>query len=293
MKTIKTVSVVGGDRRQIYTALRLAERGFDVSLFGFEQFGDATLPPAEKTLEQALRRDAIVLPLPCSKNGRTLNAPFSREEIPLRDVAELTAPETTVFAGMAQESFVKTLSAKGITVFDYYRDEALTVKNALLTAEGVAGIIIEKTPVTVWRMNVAVTGYGRVSYFICRALKALGANVTVYARDHAQLAKAEAAGMRTERIGDLPEQTHRFDVIVNTVPAPVIPEDAVLNARRDCLFIEAAGAPYGIDFDACKRHGRELIKAFSQPGKTAPKTAGILIADTVVGMMKEAKLWNP
>ena len=81
-------------------------------------------------------------------------------------------------------------------------------------------------------------------------------------------------------------------MIVNTVPAPVIGEDAVANARRDCLFIETASAPYGIDFDACKHHGRELIKAFSQPGKTAPRTAGQMIADTVFGMMKEANLWN-
>ena len=60
------------------------------------------------------------------------------------------------------------------------------------------------------------------------------------------------------------------------------------------VLIETASAPYGIDFAACQHHNRELIKAFSQPGKTAPKTAGILIAETVFGMIKEANLlWNP
>ncbi len=295
MHTIKTVSVVGGDTRQIYTAQRLEEYGFEVHLFGLEHYGGGPLlPPPAESLEQALCCDAAVLPLPCSKNGRTLNAPFADAEIPLREIAERAAPDTVLFAGMAAESFTKALSANGAAVFDYFRDEALTVKNALLTAEGVLGIILEKTPVTVWRMAVAVTGYGRVSYFICRALKALGAEVTVYARNPAQLAKAQTAGLQTAHIGRLPEQANQYDVIVNTVPAPVIPAAAVENTRRDCLLIETAGAPYGIDFEACKTFDRELIRAFSLPGKTAPRTAGILIAETVFGMMKEANLlWNP
>ena len=294
MHTIRTVSVVGGDTRQIYTALRLEEYGFDVRLFGLEHYGGGPLPPRAESLEQALKSDAAVLPLPCSKNGKTLNAPFADAEIPLREIAALASPDAVFFTGMAAESFEKTLSANGATVFDYFRDEALTVKNALLTAEGILGIILDKTDVTVWRMKAAVTGYGRVSYFTCRALKALGAETTVYARNPAQLAKAQTAGLATARLDRLPEQAHEYDVIVNTVPAPVVPAAAVENTRRDCLLIETAGAPYGIDFDACKTYGRELVKAFSLPGRTAPRTAGILIAETVFGMIKEANLlWNP
>ena len=295
MHTIQTVSVVGGDTRQIYAAQRLEEYGFDVRLYGLEHYGgDQLLPPMAQTLPQALESDAVVLPLPCSKNGKNLNAPFAHREIPLRELAELSRPDAVFFTGMAAESFAKSLSAGGAAVFDYFRDEALTVKNALLTAEGVLGIILEKTPVTVWRMAAAVTGYGRVSCFICRALKALGAEVTVYARNPTQLARAEAAGLHTARLHRLAEQACRYDVIINTVPAPVITAPAVENTRHDCLLIETASAPYGVDFEACKRYDRELVKAFSLPGKTAPKTAGILIAETVFGMMKEANiLWNP
>lgn len=290
MKTIKTVCVVGGDTRQIYTARRLAEHGLAVCVWGFEDFGGELPVPSVPSPREAMACDAAVLPLPCTKNSRSLNAPFAREELSLRELETLVRPGAVVFPGMAPEGLIKTLSAKGAEVFDYYRDEALTVKNALLTAEGILGIVIEKTPITVWRMKAAVTGYGRVSYFVCRALKALGAEVTVYARSPAQRAKAETACLRTEAIGDLPGQTDRYDVIVNTVPSPVVTAEAVRNARPDCLIVEAAGAPYGVDFEACKQYGRELVKAFSQPGKTAPGTAGILIADTVFGMIKEANL---
>ena len=290
MKTINTVCVVGGDTRQIYTAKRLAELGLKVSLYGFAHFGGALPAPSVASPEEGMACDAVLLPLPCTKNGRTLNAPFAQKELPLRELEAMTRPGAVIFAGMAPEAFAKTLFAKGAAVFDYYKNEALTVKNALLTAEGVLGILIEKTPVTIWRMKAAVTGYGRVSRFLCRAMKALGAEVTVYARDPAQLAAAETAGMRTERIAGLPRQADRYDAIVNTVPAPVVTEEAVRKARPDCLIVEVAGAPYGVDADACKQHGRELVRAFSLPGKTAPGTAGILIADTVVGMIKEANL---
>ena len=119
MHTIQTVSVVGGDTRQIYTALRLEEYGFDVRLFGFDRFvGGPPLPPRAESLSQALRCDAAVLPLPCSKNGKTLNAPFADAEIPLREIAALASPDAVFFTGMASESFVKTLSADGAAVFD-------------------------------------------------------------------------------------------------------------------------------------------------------------------------------
>lgn len=292
MNQINTVSVVGGDSRQLYTARRLEEYGFAVRLTGFEKHGDLPAIPAVGA-QEALRCGAVVLPLPCTKNGRTLNAPFAAEEIPLKAIVEAASAGSVFFAGMAPEGFRRSLEADGARVFDYYRSEALTLQNARLTAEGALGIIIEKTPVTVWRMHAAVTGYGRISRFLCRMLKALGADVTVWARDPVQRALAETEGLAAQPLSLLPEQTHRFDVIVNTVPAPVIGEDAVRNAGKTCLFLETASAPYGIDADACKRHNRELVKAFSLPGRTAPVTAGILIADAVAGMMKEANLWNP
>ncbi len=292
MNQIETVSVVGGDSRQLYTARRLEEYGFPVSLAGFENHGGVPAIP-EVLPAEALQSSAAVLPLPCTKNGRTLNAPFAAGEIPLKAVLEAAAPGSVFFVGMAPEGFRKSLEAAGAQVFDYYRSEALTLQNARLTAEGALGIIIEKTPVTVWRMNAAVTGYGRISRFLCRMLQSLGAKVTVYARDPVQRALAETEGLSAQPLSLLPEQTHRFDVIVNTVPAPVIGADAVENAGERCLFIETASAPYGIDADACKRYNRELVKAFSLPGRTAPVTAGILIADAVAGMMKEANLWNP
>ena len=138
MKTIKTVCVVGGDTRQIYTARRLAEHGLAVCVWGFENFGGELPGPSVPSPREAMACDAAVLPLPCTKNGRALNAPFAREELSLRELETLVRPGAVIFPGMAPEGLVKTLSAKGAEVFDYYRDEALTVKNALLTAEGIS-----------------------------------------------------------------------------------------------------------------------------------------------------------
>ena len=61
----------------------------------------------------------------------------------------------------------------------------------------------------------------------------------------------------------------------------MINSEAIKNSKEDALFIESASAPYGIDFEACAKYNRNLVKAFSLPGKTSPKSAGLIIAKTV------------
>jgi dipicolinate synthase subunit A len=57
--------------------------------------------------------------------------------------------------------------------------------------------------------------------------------------------------------------------------------------RSDCLLIEIASAPFGIAADDAKMLGLPYIYAPALPGKTAPKTAGEIIADTVDSILKE------
>ena len=60
MNQIETVSVVGGDSRQLYTARRLEEYGFPVTLAGFETHGGVPAIP-ETSPAEALLCGAAVL----------------------------------------------------------------------------------------------------------------------------------------------------------------------------------------------------------------------------------------
>ena len=61
------------------------------------------------------------------------------------------------------------------------------------------------------------------------------------------------------------------------------------NVKSDCLVIDVASAPFGTDFATAYELGINAIQCPSLPGKVAPKTAGRIIADGIINMMKECE----
>ncbi|MBE6811696.1 MAG: hypothetical protein E7523_02310 [Ruminococcaceae bacterium] len=280
-------AVIGGDSRQIHMAKQLQKDGCRVSMSAFDL---AQLPPflQNKPLAEALSvANVVIFPLPLSRDAKLLNASFSKESISLHSVIQLIRPDSLVFCGMPPAFFEKTLGAHDIRVIDYFKDEELTLQNALLTAEGVIGILTDRLPCTVFGLRCAVTGYGRVAKYTARALQALGADVTIFARSNEALTTAKCDRFKAFPLQNLQQQINDLQCVINTVPALVIDEKSILQSDPDCVFIEVASVPFGIDQTAAHKHGRTLIKAVSLPGKTAPKTAGEIIAKTIENYLTE------
>ena len=57
--------------------------------------------------------------------------------------------------------------------------------------------------------------------------------------------------------------------------------------REDTLVLDLASKPGGLDLDAASALNRRVIWALSLPGKTAPVTAGEIIARTVSHLIEE------
>ena len=283
----KTISVIGGDSRQLYAAGYLNKNGYNVSIYACEH---GKLPEGTlfiNDISDAMKSDIIILPLPVSKNGALLNTPLSSKEIKLKDITDSITENHTVFFGMGNSAFTKQLSAKTSLYTDYFNFESLIYKNALLTSEGILQIMLEKIPVTIFGMKVAITGFGRIGYFITDKLIKLGADVSVFARNEIQRLKAETIGAHPYKIESLLSEISSYDCVINTVPSMVIDNNSIKKSKRDCVFIETASAPYGINAEACTENYRTLIKAFSLPGKTAPASAGIIIGETIHSALKE------
>ncbi len=281
------LAVIGGDSRQIHMASQLHKDGFCVHMAAFDL---APLPQhlTNTSTAQALSQaDVVIFPLPVSREAKTLNASFAKESISLQTVMHLIRPQTLVFCGMPPVFFAKTLEAHGITVIDYFKNEELTQQNALLTAEGVIGILTEQLPCTVFGLRCAVLGYGRIASYTARALQALGADVTVFARSRVALTKAACDHCKCALLQELPTDIKQFQCVINTIPSLVVDENCIMQSQEDCCFIEVASAPFGIDREAAHKHNRMLIKAVSLPGKTAPKTAGEIIAKTIETYLTE------
>ena len=264
--------IIGGDCRFSYLDKQLIEKGFE----------SQRIYPGDYKADDFTDKDVIVLPVPVSRDSININAPLSDELFYFGDFLRLVPSGCIVAGGLFTQEHKEKLENKNVTVFDYYKNDGLTIMNAVPTAEGVIGLLINSLPVTINNLKCAVTGYGRCGSVICRKLKSLGADVTCVARSEKNLTEAVNDGIKTCRINDFKNRCHEFEAIINTVPSLVINSGIIRNLKKECLIIEIASAPFGVDFDSAKSHGINIIKAGSLPGRTAPETAGKIICKTIL-----------
>lgn len=161
--------------------------------------------------------------------------------------------------------------------------------SAIPTAEGAIEIAIREMPITLYKANCVVTGFGRIAKVLTKLLVAFGANVCVAARKHSDLTWAEICGAKSVEVRKMDSVLKDADVIFNTVPAMIIDKKTLGNINKDCLLIDLASKPGGIDFDTANELALKSIWALSLPGKVAPKTSGAIIKSTVDNILSEIK----
>ncbi|MBQ6935157.1 MAG: hypothetical protein IJN49_01285 [Clostridia bacterium] len=177
-----------------------------------------------------------------------------------------------------------------VEFYDYFLLDELAIFNAIPTAEGVVEILIKNLPITIHSMKCAVLGYGKVGKVLAATLNSLGADVTIFARKECDKADAFTKGYNFASFPSLKNTEYKFDALINTVPQKVLGREEMKNISSDCLFIEIASAPFGIDFQAAKEFAFDVIKANSLPGKVAPKTAGEIIGRSVLPILENKGL---
>ena len=120
-------AVLGGDLRSV-AAEKILSDFFTTRLYGFEKLGKNT-DSLVKTLENA---DFVLLPLPLSADGKTLNAPFSEKETFLSELLPAIPEKAVVFGANIPENF-----GDGKRVFiDLFARDDIQILNAVPTAEG-------------------------------------------------------------------------------------------------------------------------------------------------------------
>lgn len=273
--------ILGGDSRSLYLGEYLEKRHLHVCYYAFNQ------TDCYDSLSDAVNDSVcVILPLPLTRDRVTLNAPLFDGTVMLADICALAGEEKMFFGGRLPKSFCEELDARNSPYCDYFLLDELAVYNAVPTAEGVLKILIEELPVTVHGMKCAVIGYGKVGKVLASTLKSLGADVTVFARKELDFADAFTKSVKYEHINALCDNTHTFDALINTVPCKVIDGAVLDKLNADCVLLEIASAPFGIDFQAAKERAMTVIKASSLPGKVAPKSAGEIIGRSIFPIIK-------
>lgn len=274
--------VVGGDRRQVALARALADDGHEVRTFA--------LGPCQglerETLAGIEDAHCVVLPLPAEEQGQ-LNAPLAGQYHSIEEIISPLRPGQLVCAGQVGAGLAARAGQRGIVLRDYFGREELAVLNAIPTAEGAVQIALEELPITLHGARVLLLGFGRVGRALAPRLKGLGAKVWVAARSCIQRAHAESMGLESEGMERLAEWLCSYDLVVNTIPAPVLGVEELAAMKQGVLVMDLASRPGGVDRTAAKALGVRVVWALSLPGRVAPVTAGRYIQQTVYHIMEE------
>lgn len=284
----KGFAFIGGDMRQVEMAKRMANEGYNVFVYGYDEIELNKFVKKTNSIKEAINEAKyIILPLPCSVNGETINAPLYKNKIIARDIFKELDNRHIVFAGKINSIIKKTAQEYDVNIVDYFEREELIVSNTIPTAEGAIQLAMEEMPITLHGSRSLVLGFGRVGKTLSKLLNSLGSEVTVEARKHVDLAWIKNYGYKPLHINSLEKVIMNFDVIFNTIPHVVLDEELIKKIRKDCLVIDLASKPGGVDFNTAKKQGINVIWALSLPGKVAPITAGNIIIDTIINIIEE------
>ena len=285
------IACLGGDARSLSMMRRLAVLGADVRAFGLPEIDVNAEWSVATSLEDVLEGSrAAILPMPAFDHNEKLYCPLSEQttDVCAYELFARIGGRMPVFGGRISPSVAALADQHGVTLTDYSKIDELQIRNAVPTAEGAICLAMQALDVTLDGARVAVLGYGRIGAALAERLCALGAHVTVAARNTRDVARIQCAHCRAIHLtgeDSLMPLTAGYDAIFNTIPHRVLTPRILEAMPKKTLLMELASAPGGWDADAaipCR-----TIYAPGLPGKYAPKTAGVIVADTLLPLLEE------
>lgn len=287
---IKEFAVIGGDLRIIKLAKILAKEDNLVYTYGLEKAEElkqnANIIFCDKMSEAVKETQVVIGPIPFSSDGVNVNMPFSDNKITIREFMHNLNAKILI-AGMISPDVYQLANDEYIEIIDIMKREELAVLNTIATAEGAIEIAIANTNKILHGSDVLVLGFGRIGKVLARKLAGLSTKVTCAARKEEDLAWIKAYGHMATNINLIGKNLNEFDVIINTIPQMILTSEKLEYVKKECLLIDLASNPGGIDKKAAKEKGLQLVWALSLPGKVAPTTTAEFIKDTIYNILKE------
>jgi len=302
----RNFAVIGGDLRSLKLVDFLREDGHKVNIFGFGTYNQRSKPynqesepmPFPEILKENQKddnqlstiiheADAVIGPVPCSNDNETINAPFHSEKIYINDVLKKMNKNQIFIAGRISSKIAHLAEVYNVYTVDILDREEMAILNAIPTAEGAIQIAMEEMPITLHGSNSLVMGFGRIGKILAKMLHGLGANTFVSVRKYSDIAWIKSYGYKPILISETEKYLPYMDVVFNTIPAMVLDEKRLSKLKNDCLVIDLASSPGGVDFEKAKALGLKVNWALSLPGKVAPVTAAKFIRDTIYNILEE------
>ncbi|MGM8364447.1 dipicolinate synthase subunit DpsA [Virgibacillus sp. W0181] len=282
------ILIIGGDERYLHVIKELASQKATLYLAGFDQldFSDEHIIHTDLSSVAFEKLDAVILPVTGTTMEGKIKPTYANADIVLtKDMINTTSDSCVIYTGVANSHLEEITRNRDLTRI-FVRDD-VAIMNSIPTAEATLKLAIEHTDRTVHGANVCVTGFGRVGFTVARLFANVGAKVAVAVRNSTDMARIKELGMKPISINQIQSNAPETDIIINTIPHPVIDAQVVKQMNSSALIIDLASAPGGTDFASAEAHRIKTLHALGLPGKTAPATAGEIIAKTLVSLIKE------
>lgn len=287
----KNLCVIGGDLRIVKLIEMLAKDEFKVYTYSLEKVKNLKQYKNVEQLEdlsELSKFNVIIGGVPFSSNNLQINNPFSDKVIDIEELFKAIKGKIFI-AGHLQVNTQQLAQKYNIKLIDVLEREELAVLNTISTAEGAIQIAMEETSKTLHGSNVLITGFGRVGKMLAKMCCGIGANTYCEARKKEDIAWIKAYGYYPIELNNLTENLNKFDIIFNTIPAIILKEEQLKNIKKECLYMELASSPGGVDIEQAKESGLKYILAQSLPGKVAPTTSAEFIKETIYNILDELR----
>ena len=204
----------------------------------------------------------LLLPVPSFEPDGTIKGGGELSQL----LAQLPKTVTVIGGGLRRQELA------GYEVLDLLEDPRYLARNASITAHCALELALARLPVTLEGCPVLVVGWGRIGKCLAKLLKGLDAEVTVAARKESRRVMAEALGYTSCTMDAI--RTENYRLVINTVPAPVLPDAPGTGLKIDLASIRGMT-------------GRNVLWARGLPGMLAPESSGGLIAQMILQWIEE------
>ena len=188
---------------------------------------------------------------------------------------ELSAlPEGAIIAcGRLSFEQIMLLAEHKVRHINLIADDTFTVQNSMLTAEAALSILIANTDGSIFSDKILIVGLGRLGKSLAKLFSMLGIDFAVCTASALERAEAK---LFTDKTYTADAPLLFYDAILNTVPAEILPKEALLEIPPSCLFMELASTP-AINAETLSALNIRYLNCPSLPGKLCPKAAGDIL----------------
>ena len=194
------------------------------------------------------------------------------------DLSVLDGEDTSaIVCGKCAPGLQNAAKERGVDVYNMMTNEKFLAVNSRLTAEGALMMLLQKCAVSIAESRVLIMGFGRTGAAVARLLNRLDVDVSIATNSSSRPAFAFSSNVLPLADFDFSS----YDAVINTVPHPIVRDDALNTFKRGAVYVDLASTP-AVNLDYAKYLGVDADIYPALPAKVCPYSAAVAMKDYIL-----------